>query len=71
MNEIVLYRQLKDARWHIICRVTVVVTKPGNVFRLTLQLARAIYGPKIPTSLTKKSQLCIVTLRSILRKVTT
>ena len=23
MHEIVLYRQLKDARWHIICRVTV------------------------------------------------
>ena len=33
-------------------------------------VARAIYGPKILGSLTKKSQLYVVTLRSVLRKVT-
>ena len=38
---------------------------------VALQLARAIYGPKIPTWFTKKSQLYVVTLRSILREVTT
>ena len=32
MHEIVLYRLLKDARWHIICRVTVVVHLRVEIF---------------------------------------
>ena len=30
MHEIVLYRQLKDARWHIICRVTILLAEPAD-----------------------------------------